>query len=103
MHPRARATMKRFTRRSSSEWKEIAARRPPGRRIVQAGGSARSSDSSSSLTAIRMAWKTRLAGWPPPKRAGTGSADLIVSTSSCVVSIGAVDRRRTIARAICRE
>ena len=81
MHPRARAAMNRFTRRSSREWNEIAANRPPGRRIVQAGGSARSSDSSSSFTAMRIAWNTRLAGCPPAKRAGAGSADLIVSTS----------------------
>ena len=31
---------------------------------------------SSSFTAIRSAWKTRLAGWPPAKRAGVGMADV---------------------------
>ena len=62
MQPRARSARKRFTRRSSSEWNEMAASRPPGRRTVQADGSARSSEPSSSFTAIRIAWKTRLAG-----------------------------------------
>ena len=95
--------MKRFTRRCSSEWKEIAARRPPGRSSDQAAGNARSSDSSSSFTAIRIAWKTRLAGWPPANRAGAGIAAAIVSASSCVVSNGASARRPTIARAIGRE
>ena len=98
---RARARpRKRLTRRSSSEWKEIPASTPPSRSSPQASGSARSSWPSSSLTAIRSAWKERLAGWPPAKRAGAGIAELIVSTSSSVVSIGACSRRRTIARAI---
>ena len=73
-----------------------AGREQPTRRA----GAPRSSWSSSSLTAIRIAWKERLAGWPPAKRAGAGIADLIASTSSCVVSIGVCARRRTIARAI---
>ena len=50
----------------------------------------RSSCSSSSLTAMRSAWKERLAGCPPAKRAGAGIAETIVSTSSWVVSIGAL-------------
>ena len=54
--------MKRFTSRSSSEWKLITASRPPGRNIEKAAGSAASSDPSSSLTAMRRAWKTRFAG-----------------------------------------
>ena len=44
-----------------------------------------SSWASSSLTAIRNAWKMRLAGWPPANCAGTGIAALITSTSWCVV------------------
>ena len=58
---RARAR-KRLTRRSSSEWKEMPASTPPSRSRLQASGSARSSCSSSSLTAMRSAWKERLAG-----------------------------------------
>jgi hypothetical protein len=103
MQPRARSAMKRLTRRSSSEWKEIAARRPPGRSSSHAAGRARSSEPSSSFTTIRIAWKTRFAGWPPPKRAGAGTADLMVSASSPVVSNGELSRRFTIARAIARE
>ena len=84
MHPRVRSARKRLTRRSSSEWKEMPARRPSSRRICHASGSAASSWASSSLTAIRIAWKVRLAGWPPAKRAGAGIAALIASTSSNV-------------------
>ena len=91
-----------MTIRSSSEWKLITASLPPGRSISSASGSACSSEPSSSLTAIRRAWKTRLAGCPSPKRAGAGIAALIVSTSSPVRSNGCSRRRRTIARAIGR-
>src|ERR687892_457096 len=103
-HPRALFARKRLTRRSSSEWKAIAARRPPSLSRLQASGSARSSESSSPFTAIRTAWKTRLAGWPPPKlrRTAAGSAASIASTSSPVVSIGARRLRLTISRAIPR-
>ena len=62
MHPRARSARKRFTRRSSREWNEIAASRPPGRSSAQAWGSALSRAFSSSFTAILIAWNTRLAG-----------------------------------------
>src|SRR5207302_547279 len=57
--PWARAARKRFTRRSSSEWNEIAASAPSTRSRDQASGSARSSWPSSSFTAIRRAWKER--------------------------------------------
>ena len=102
--PRARSTRKRLTRRSSSEWKEIAASRPPSRSSSHASGRALSSDSSSSFTAIRTAWNTRLAGCPPPKlrRTAAGSAASTAATSSAVVSIGARSRRRTISWAIRR-
>ena len=63
-----------------------------------AAGSAASSWPSSSLTAMRMAWKTRLAGWPPAKRAGAGIASVTTSTSSLVVSSGAVRARADDAR-----
>ena len=69
---------------------------------LDGGGSASSSASSSSFTAIRKAWKTRLAGWPSPNLAGAGIAALITSTSSPVRSNGCFRRRRPIARAICR-
>ena len=88
VQPFASSRRKFFTIRSSSEWKEITASRPPGRSIRTAAGSAASSAPSSSLTAIRSAWKTRFAGWPSPKRAGVGIAVLIVSTSSPVRSNG---------------
>ena len=71
--------------------------RPPSVRIAQASGRARSSASSSPLTAIRIAWKVRLAGWPRPKRSDGGIAALIALTSWAVVSIG---RRLVISRAI---
>jgi ABC-type transport system substrate-binding protein len=54
------------------------------------------------IPSIRSAWKTRLAGWPSPKRAGAGIASLIVATRSPVRSNGSTPRRRTIARAIWR-
>ena len=76
--------------------------RPPGRSSAHAAGSARSSDSSSWLTAIRIAWNTRRAGCPPANCAGVGTARLIASTSSVVVSIGACWRRRAISRAMPR-
>ena len=40
MQPRARSARKRLTRRSSSEWNEIAASTPPSRSSSQASGSA---------------------------------------------------------------
>ena len=84
MHPFACSAKNRLTIRSSSEWNEITASRPPGRSISSAAGSAASSWPSSSFTAIRSAWKTRFAGWPSPNRAGVGIASLITSTSSPV-------------------
>ena len=101
VQPRSLSRRNCLTMRSSSEWNEMTASRPPGRSISSAAGSAASSEPSSSLTAMRSAWKTRFAGWPSPKRAGAGIAHLIVSTSSPVRSNGCSLRRRTIARAIC--
>jgi hypothetical protein len=97
MQPRARSARKRFTRRSSSEWNEMAASRPPGRSSSQASGSAASSWASSSLIATRIAWNVRFAGWPPAKRDGAGIAAVIASTSSKVVASG---RRRRISPAM---
>ena len=103
VQPRASAAKKRLTILSSSEWKLMTAIRPPGRSRRTAAGSACSSDSSSSLTTMRSAWKTRFAGWPSPKRRGAGIAERTTSTRSPVRSNGCSSRRRTIARAICRE
>jgi hypothetical protein len=102
MQPWLRARMNDLTRRSSSEWKEITASRPPGASSSKAPSRPRSRLPSSSLTAIRSAWKTRLAGWPPANRAGVGTAERTTSTRSCVVAIGASRRRRPMARAIGR-
>ena len=97
MQPCARAARKRFTRRSSSEWKEIPAKRPFWRRTPTRAASAASSWPSSSLTAIRIAWNVRLAGWPPANRAGAGIAAAITSTSALVD----VESARARARARC--
>ena len=51
---------------------------------------------SSSLTAMRMAWKVRRAGWPALlRRAGAGTAPATTSASSSVVAMG---RWATMAR-----
>ena len=89
MQPWARSARKRLTRRSSSEWKAMAASRPCSASSSHASGSAASSWPSSSLTAIRMPWNVRLAGCPPANRAGAGIAAVIASTSSKVVVRGA--------------
>ena len=48
VQPFACSATKRLTMRSSSEWNEITASRPPGRSISSAAGSAASSEPSSS-------------------------------------------------------
>ena len=63
-------------------------------------GAPRRAAASSPLTAIRIAWKVRLAGWPPANRAGAGMAAVIASLSSKVVVSSARPRRRTISPAI---
>ena len=55
--------------------------------------------SSSSLTAIRMAWKTRRAGWPPVRRVAAGMDSRTTSASWPVVVIG---RAAMMARAMRR-
>src|SRR6516165_813589 len=57
-----RSARKFLTIRSSSEWNETTASRPPGLSTRSAASSARCSSSSSSLTRIRSAWKVRVAG-----------------------------------------
>ena len=74
MQPRARSARKRFTRRSSSEWNEIPAKRPSSRRSAQASGSAASSCAELVVDRDAERLEERLAGWPPAKRAGAGIA-----------------------------
>src|SRR5205085_1178742 len=60
-----------LTRRSSSEWKDTTASLPPGASSSSAAASPRSSSSNSSFTAIRKAWKVRVAGSCPGSDCGT--------------------------------
>ena len=85
--PRARSARNRLTRRSSSEWKEIAASRPPGRSSSQAAGSARSSEPSSSFTRDPDRLEHAL-GRDARRRTAraAGTADLIVVDQLVVVS-----------------
>ena len=55
-----------------------------------AAGIARRSTASSSLTSIRSAWKVRLAGWPPVRRAGAGISAYSSSTRRAEVVNGVV-------------
>src|SRR5690606_5391608 len=55
--------MTRLTVRSSSEWKLITARRPPGLGAARAASSPVSRSASSRLTWMRIAWNERVAGW----------------------------------------
>src|SRR5665647_1740594 len=64
MQPAACPLKNSFTIRSSSEWKLIPARRPPGRSTRYASSRPRASDCNSSLTTMRSAWNTRRAGLP---------------------------------------
>ena len=77
---------------SSREWKEITASRPPGLRWSQAASSMGGRASSSPFTAMRMAWKLRLAGCCFSRSAWGGMAARISSTSSAVVSMGELSR-----------
>ena len=64
----------RFTSRSSPEWYEMHDTTAPRDQQVERGSRApAASTSSSSLTAMRSAWNTRLAGWPGRLRATPGS------------------------------
>ena len=73
--------------RSSSEWKVTTASQPPGASAASAAASPRASSPSSSLTAMRSAWKLRVAacGWPGFGRGSSRS----IRPASCSV------RRRT--------
>ena len=68
--------------RSSPEWYESTAQRPPGCRAAMPASMAGASTSSSAFTAMRIAWNVRLAGWPPVRRAGAGMASRTISASS---------------------
>src|SRR5205814_2919389 len=91
MHPVASRANDCFTIRSSREWKAIAAARPPRETIR--GRAARKSESapSSSFTAMRSAWKVRVAGWMPRGQALRGMAEATVS-ASFAVSVSAPPR-----------
>src|SRR5690606_38140823 len=58
---RERSARNVLTIRSSSEWKLTTARRPPGASTSSAANSALRSSPSSSFTAMRSAWKVRVA------------------------------------------
>ena len=75
----------------------MTASRPPGASTASAPSSASASWSSSRFTSMRIAWKVRLAGWPPLRRAGAGIASRTIS-ASCSVSV--IGRAATIARAM---
>ena len=77
-----------LTRRSSSEWKLMIAALPPGASSSGIASSVASSWPSSSLTAIRSAWKTRVAGSIGPCRARPGTLRRTSSASWPVVRIG---------------
>ena len=83
--------------RSSPEWYESTAMRPPGPSRSMASSSAPGRMSSSRFTSMRMAWNVRLAGWPPRRRAGAGMASRTTSASSVVEVTG---RAATMARAM---
>ena len=85
--PPAPRANRRLTIRSSSEWYEMTAHRPPGASTSIAWSSPLRSASSSWLTAIRSAWKVRRAGCPL-RRAAAGTAWATTSASWVVVSIG---------------
>ncbi len=59
--------------------------RPPTASASTAAGTARSSTSSSPFTSIRSAWKVRLAGLPPVRRAAAGMLSRTSSTSRALV------------------
>ena len=70
----------------------ITASRPPGFSLGMAASMTLATEFSSSFTAMRMAWKLRLAGCCFSRRAAAGMAERMTSTSSRVVSMGACSR-----------
>src|SRR5260221_849535 len=85
----ARARTNSLTARSSSEWKDTTASRPPGASTCSTAARPRSSSPSSSLTAMRRAWKARVAGSlsslaePPTARRTIPANSPVVSMRFC--------------------
>ena len=69
--------MRSLTIRSSPEWYERTAIRPPVLVCDMAESMAGANASSSPFTSIRIAWNVRFAGCPPVRRAGAGQATTI--------------------------
>ncbi len=84
-----------LTARSSSEWKLMTARRPPGASTSNAAASPACSCPSSSLMNMRSAWNVRVAGFLPGSRVRTARA---TSSASCAVRVMGV-RSRAVAMA----
>src|SRR5262249_30458909 len=83
----ARSRKRCLTRRSSSEWKLMTTQRPPRRSRSGKTARKRSSSSSSPLTAMRRAWKVRVAGWIFDLRcSAVGMASATSSARSRVVA-----------------
>src|SRR5215211_1797584 len=82
--------MKRLTKRSSPEWNVTTASLPPATRSRSVASRALCRPPSSSLTATRTAWKTRLAGLPPlsfqPTAARTASYSSVVTASGFLLT-----------------
>src|SRR5690348_6173658 len=89
-----------LTARSSREWKLITHRRPPGRSRATAPRNPRASASISPFTAMRRAWKLRVAGCLP--EGGRPTMPAIRSANSPVRAMGALRRCATMARAMRR-
>src|SRR5262249_40946987 len=70
--------------RSSPEWNEMTPRRPPAVKRAGACASAFRSAPGSSLTAMRTAWKVRVATWRRRGHAGRGTAPRTAATRSPV-------------------
>ena len=84
-----------LTARSSSEWKLMTARRPPGASTSNAAARPACSWPSSSLMNMRSAWKVRVAGFLPGSRVRTARA---TSSASCAVRVMGA-RSRAVAMA----
>ena len=90
-----------FTSRSSPEWYAMTASMPPGARRSRSAGSARARPSSSSLTAMRTAWKRRAKSDGTAARAerAADGADEIVARAEGPRCAAADDLAREPARA----
>ena len=77
-------------------------RRPPSSRSAAACGSASASAPGSSLTAMRTAWKVRVATWVRLDHAARGTARFTTETRSAAVRSGLRRRCSTSTRAMRR-